>query len=85
MLAKEGGWVEGGMSSLVVEEGEDQMTSQFCSIKACQMHFAAGMWHWQRVDIWVVEEDESPQATEPCDGLHFTKKEGFWQREGDQL
>lgn len=42
------------------------------------MHFAVVMWHWQCVGIWVVKEDESPQATDPMQWIAFHKElEGF--------
>lgn len=47
---------------------------------ANEMHFAALMWHQQCVGIWVVKEDESPQASDPMRriALH-AEPEGFWQ------
>lgn len=44
------------------------------------MHFVAVMWRWKCVGIWVVKEDESPQATDPMRRIAFhTELEGFWQ------
>lgn len=87
VLAKDPEVLGGGGVRLVVEWGKDQMISRFCCIKACRMHFAAVMWHWQHVGIRDVREDESPQATDPLWWIAFHKegRDPGQALEGDKL